>query len=165
MNHRKLLSVTSLFLCAVAAATAAAEDLAPRPQLTVEGARKVLEAAKAEARRLNAPGGTIAIVDDGGHLLLLERMAGTAPVTPPIAIGKARTAAVFRAPTDKFEQIIRNGRTPMLAIEGWTPMQGGIPIVVDGQIVGAVGVSGAASAPQDEEIAIAGAKALQGGGR
>jgi glc operon protein GlcG len=165
MNLKMLACVSSLLLPVAATVGIAGVDLDSRPRMTLEGARKVLEAAKAEARRVQAPGGTIAVVDDGGHLLLLERPDGTAPVTPPIAIGKARTAALFRSPTSKFEQIIRDGRTPMLAIEGWTPMQGGVPIVVDGQVVGAVGVSGAASAPQDEEIAIAGAKALQGGGR
>src|SRR6266545_2843251 len=76
-----------------------------------------------------------------------------------ISIGKARTAVLFKRPTKVFEDIIKNGRTAMVALPDslFTPLQGGIPIVVDGQIVGGVGVSGASSAQQDEELAIAGA--------
>jgi glc operon protein GlcG len=144
------------------AASADAQSLEHKPALTLEGATEVMAAAKAEAKRLNAPDGTIAIVDDGGHLILLERLDGTFPSTPPVATGKARTAAIFRTPTARFETIIRDGRTPMLNIEGFTPMQGGVPIVAAGHVVGGIGVSGAASAPQDEEIAIAGTKAAQG---
>jgi glc operon protein GlcG len=77
-----------------------------------------------------------------------------------ISIGKARTAALFRRPTKAFEDIINKGRTAMTTLNDFTPLQGGVPIVIDGQIVGAVGVSGAASAQQDEEIAVAGANAL-----
>jgi glc operon protein GlcG len=77
-----------------------------------------------------------------------------------ISIGKARTAALFRRPTKAFEDIINKGRTAMTTLNDFTPLQGGVPIVIDGQVVGAVGVSGAASAQQDEEIAVAGANAL-----
>jgi len=102
----------------------------------------------------------IAVVDDGGNLMYLERLDNTFAAGARISIGKARTAALFKKPTAAFEEIIRNGRTPMIALEDFTPLQGGIPIIVDGQIIGAVGVSGAASAEQDEELAIAGANAL-----
>ena len=135
------------------------------PSLTMADARMVLDAALDEADRLDAPGGTIAIVDDGGHLVLLHRIDGTAPATPPVAIGKARTAAMFRAPTARFEQIIGDGRTAMLNIDGFTPMQGGVPIVIDDHVVGGIGVSGAASAGQDEEIAIAGAVSVEEAGQ
>ncbi len=161
MKKRLMLALILTFLAAVAAA----EPVERKPTLGLDGAKAVMAAAKAEAVRLNAPGGTIAIVDAGGHLILLERLDGTVPATPPIATGKARTAAIFRAPTAKFENIVRQGRTPMMAIEGFTPMQGGIPIVVEGHVVGGIGVSGAASAPQDEEIAIAGGKATEAWGR
>src|SRR3954452_8656348 len=77
-----------------------------------------------------------------------------------ISIGKARTAVLFNKPTRFFEEIIKNGRTPMVALNDFTPLQGGVPIVVDGHTVGGIGVSGAASAAQDEELAIAGASAL-----
>ena len=136
----------------------AVQEKAPtKAYMNMAMAQKVLDGAISYAKKVKAPGGSIAIVDDGGHLILLHRMDGTMPATPPIAAGKARTAALFRMPTLKFEDITRGGRVSMLKIEGFMPMQGGIPIKVDGQVVGAIGVSGASSAPQDEEIAIAGA--------
>jgi glc operon protein GlcG len=129
--------------------------------LTLEGARQVIATAIGEARRLRAPGGVIAVVDDGGNLMALERLDGTFAAGANISIGKARTAAIFKRPTKAFEDIIKNGRTAMVALTDFTPLQGGIPLTVDGQIVGAVGVSGAASAQQDEEIALAGAAAAK----
>lgn len=131
--------------------------------LTLDGARQVIAAAIAEAKRLNAPGGAIAVVDDGGNLIAVERLDGTFAAGAMISVGKARTSAIFKRPTSLFEKIIREGRTPMVALNDFTPLQGGVPIEVDGQVVGAIGVSGAASAQQDEELAIAGAKALAGG--
>lgn len=130
--------------------------------LTLDGAKKVIEAAKAEAKKLNAPGGGIAVVDDGGNLMALERLDGTFAAGANISIGKARTSVLFKRPTKAFEDIIKNGRTAMVALPDsfFTPLQGGIPINVDGQIVGGVGVSGAASAQQDEELAIVGAAAI-----
>jgi uncharacterized protein GlcG (DUF336 family)/mannose-6-phosphate isomerase-like protein (cupin superfamily) len=131
--------------------------------LTLDGAKRVIEAAKAEANRLNAPGGVIAVVDDGGNLMALERLDGTFAAGANISIGKARTSVLFKRPTKAFEDIIKNGRTAMVALPDsfFTPLQGGIPININGQIVGGIGVSGAASAQQDEELAIAGAKALE----
>jgi glc operon protein GlcG len=101
----------------------------------------------------------IAVVDEGGNLMALERLDGTFAAGANISIGKARTAVLFKRPTKAFEDIIKNGRTAMVALPDafFTPLQGGIPIVIDGQIIGGVGVSGAASAQQDEELAIAGA--------
>jgi uncharacterized protein GlcG (DUF336 family) len=138
-------------------------QVAAKKTLTLAGARKVIEAAKAEAKRLNAPGGVIAVVDDGGNLMALERLDGTFAAGANISIGKARTAALFKKPTKFFEDIIKNGRTAMVALPDslFTPLQGGVPVLLDGQIVGAIGVSGAASAQQDEELAVAGANALQ----
>src|SRR5581483_3475043 len=107
----------------------------------------------------NAPGGVIAVVDEGGNLMALERLDGTFAAGANISIGKARTAVLFKRPTKAFEDIIKNGRTAMVALPDayFTPLQGGVPITVDGQIVGGVGVSGASSAQQDEELAMAGA--------
>src|SRR5437773_8236168 len=132
--------------------------------LTIDGARRVIAAAVAYAKKNNAPGGGIAVVDDGGNLMALERLDGTFAAGANISIGKARTAVLFKRPTKAFEDIIKNGRTAMVALPDslFTPLQGGVPIVVDGQIVGGVGVSGASSAQQDEELAIAGAKAMLG---
>jgi glc operon protein GlcG len=134
-------------------------QVADKKSLTLEGARKVIAGAVAYAKKNNAPGGVIAVVDDGGNLMALERLDGTFAAGANISIGKARTAVLFKRPTKAFEDIIKNGRTAMVALPDsfFTPLQGGIPIVVDGQIVGGVGVSGAASAQQDEELAIAGA--------
>ena len=127
--------------------------------LTIDGAKKVIAGAVAYAKKNNAPGGAIAVVDEGGNLVALERLDGTFAAAANISIGKARTAALFKRPTKMFEDTIKNGRTTLLALpdEYFTPLQGGIPIMINGQIVGAVGVSGAASAQQDEEMAIAGA--------
>jgi uncharacterized protein GlcG (DUF336 family)/mannose-6-phosphate isomerase-like protein (cupin superfamily) len=127
--------------------------------ITLEGARKVIAAAEAYAKQNNAPGGVIAVVDDGGSLMALERLDGTFAAGADISIGKARTAVMFKKPSKVFEDLINNGRTTMVALRDFTPLQGGIPIVVGGQIVGGVGVSGAASAQQDEELALAGAQA------
>ena len=128
--------------------------------LTLDGAKKVIAAAAAEAKSKNAPGGAIAVVDEGGNLIAVERLDNTFAAGANISIGKARTAALFKRPTKFFEDVINKGRTAMATLNDFTPLQGGIPIVVDGQIIGAVGVSGAASAQQDEELAAAGANAL-----
>jgi glc operon protein GlcG len=101
------------------------------------------------------------VVDDGGNLMALERLEGTFSAGPKISIGKARTAVLFKKPTKVFEDLINKGRTTMVALEDFTPLQGGIPIVVNGEIVGGIGVSGASSAQQDEEVAIAGAEAVK----
>jgi len=155
-----------MLMATVAALTAsgAQGQVVERKSLTLDGARQVIAAARGEAARLDAPGGVIAVVDEGGNLMALERLDGTFAAGASVSIGKARTAALFKRPTKTFEEIIRNGRTPMLALDDFTPLQGGVPITVDGQIVGAVGVSGAASATQDEELALAGAAALQASG-
>lgn len=126
--------------------------------LTLEGAKIVLAAAEAEARKYPV-GVVIAVVDDGGHLLLLTRLPNTQVASVEVGIGKARTAAIFRRPTKEFEEGIAKGRTASLVIPGATPLQGGIPLIIDGQVVGAIGVSGDTPA-RDEEIAKVGAAAL-----
>jgi glc operon protein GlcG len=142
-------------------ATAQAQQVENRKSLTLDGAKKVIAAAVAEARLKNAPGGVIAVVDEGGNLMALERLDGTFTAGANISIGKARTAVMFKRPTKFFEDIIRNGRTPMIALPDFTPLQGGVPIELDGRVIGGVGVSGAMSAQQDEELAIAGANAIR----
>jgi len=142
-----------------------AESVADKRGLTLEGAKKVIAATAAEAKKVNAPGGSIAVVDDGGNLLALERLDQTFAASANIAIGKARTAALFKKPTKVFEDVIKGGRTSMVTLGGdlqqFTPLQGGIPLEWEGKVVGAIGVSGAASAQQDEELAIVGAKSLE----
>src|SRR5712691_9669698 len=134
-----------------------------KKSLTIDGARKVIAAAVAYAKKNNAPGGVIAVVDEGGNLMALERLDGTFAAGANISIGKARTAVLFKRPTKAFEDIIKNGRTAMVALPDsfFTPLQGGIPIVVGAQIIGAVGVSGASTAQEDEELAIIAADAVK----
>jgi glc operon protein GlcG len=164
MMKALLKGMASAFVLTALAAIANAQVI-EKKTLSLDGARSVIEAAKAEAKRLGAPGGVIAVVDDGGNLMALERIDGTFAAGANISIGKARTAVLFKRPTKAFEDIIKNGRTAMVALPDsfFTPLQGGVPVTVDGQIVGGVGVSGAASAQQDEELAIAGASALPAG--
>ncbi len=126
--------------------------------ISLEGARKVVTEAVKYAKANNAPGGSIAVVDNGGNLVYLERLDGTFAASAEVAIQKAKTAAHFKAASKKLEDAVNNGRNALITV-GRTFLQGGIPIVYHGEIIGAVGVSGAASAAQDEEIAAAGAKA------
>ena len=141
---------------------AASAQTLDKKSITLEGARTVISGAKAFAKTAGAPGGVIAVVDDGGNLVALERLDGTFTAGANISVGKAKTAVMFKRPTKVFEDIIKNGRTSMVALPDFTPLQGGVPITVDGQIIGGVGVSGAASAQQDEELALAGAAMLGG---
>jgi glc operon protein GlcG len=157
MNFLKTIAVALFLLATTAAAQAQVSD---KKALTLEGAKKVIAAAVAEAKSKNAPGAAIAVVDDGGNLVAVERLDNTFAAGANISIGKARTAALFKRPTKAFEDIINKGRTTMVALPDFTPLQGGVPIIVDGQVIGAIGVSGAASAQQDEELASAGANAL-----
>jgi uncharacterized protein GlcG (DUF336 family) len=129
-----------------------------KKMLTLEGAKTVAAAAAAEARKGNE-GASIAIVDDGGNLMYLERIQPTFPMGATISTEKARTAALFQKPTKILEDAIVGGRTPLL--NAWSaPLNGGEPILVDGRIVGAIGVSGASSAARDAVIALAGVAAI-----
>jgi glc operon protein GlcG len=151
---------------AALASTTSAESVSDQRRLTLEGAKNVIAATVAEAKRVNAPGGSIAVVDEGGNLLALERLDQTFAASANIAIGKARTSALFKKPTKVFEDVIKGGRTSMVTLGGdlqnFTPLQGGIPLEWEGTVVGAIGVSGAASAQQDEELAVVGAQSLDG---
>jgi uncharacterized protein GlcG (DUF336 family) len=129
-----------------------------RSMLTLEDCRKISAAAEAEARKSNW-NVCIAIVDDGGHLLHLVRMDDATPANARIAVEKGRTAAETRRSTGMWEERVKGGRLAMLKMPGVTPIQGGLPIVVDGNCVGAVGVSGVQS-HEDEQIAKAGIAAL-----
>lgn len=137
----------------------AADSISVKHTLTLDGANQVIAGALALARERHA-GGAIAVVDDGGNLLALQRMDGTFAAGSEVSIGKARTAALFRKPTKAFEDSINNGRIALAAVHEMTPLQGGVPIMHEGHIVGAIGVSGAHSQQEDEEIALAGAGVL-----
>jgi glc operon protein GlcG len=134
-----------------------------KPVLTLEDTRAMAAAAEAEARA-NGWAVSIAIVDDGGHLLWLQRLDGAAPISAEIAPAKARTAALGRRETKVYEDMINGGRTSFLSAPVLTGMlEGGVPVVVQGQVVGAVGVSGVKST-EDAQIARAGIAALGQGG-
>mgnify|MGYP000983887755 FL=1 len=161
MNHglsllRQLLAVTLTLLSLAASAQT------PPPyglSISIEQAKKAMAAAEAEARKNNWQV-VISIVDTGGHLVMLQRLdAQNASVD--IATGKARTAVNFRRPTKALEDgLAANGSAlRILAVPGVTPLQGGLPIVVDGKIIGGIGVSGASEA-EDEECARAGLAAI-----
>lgn len=126
-------------------------------ELSLEAANKIMTACLQFAREQKAPGGAVAVVDAGGHLICLARLDHTFPAASEVAIHKANTAACFRAPSAKLENAINGGRQALITV-GHTFLQGGIPIVINGQVVGAVGVSGSASAQQDEDIAMAALK-------
>jgi len=126
--------------------------------LTLDDCRKISAAAEAEAKK-NSWTVCISIHDDGGHLLHLVRMDGATPANSRIAIEKGRTAAETRRSTAMWEDRVKGGRMAMLKMPGVTPVQGGLPIVVDGECIGAVGVSGVQS-HEDEQIAKAGIAAL-----
>ena len=140
---------------ALAAPSVPADALPTKEVLTLRVARSVADAAEAEALRRGATV-VIAVVDDAGHLLVLHRLDDTQVASVEVGIAKARTAAIFRRPSKVFEDQVRNGRISALALPGAAALQGGIPIVHRGRVVGAIGVSG--NTPQeDEDIAKVGA--------
>jgi glc operon protein GlcG len=133
--------------------------VAVKHTLTLDGAKQVAEAAMKFARD-NGATPSIAIVDDGGNLLYFARPEVSFAAGASVSIGKARTAAIFKKPTKDFEDTINKGRFTMTALPDFTPLQGGVPIIHADQVIGAIGVSGAKSAVQDEEVAKAGAAAV-----
>jgi glc operon protein GlcG len=120
----------------------------------------ILAAARAEAQKNNWAV-SIAVVDDGGHPLALERLDGCAPIGAYIATEKARTSALGRRESKGYEDMVNGGRSAFLSAPLLTSLEGGVPVIVDGQVIGAVGVSGV-KADQDAQIAKAGAESLNG---
>ncbi len=155
----------SIALAALTAAVLAASSSSLRAQaldkkvLSFSAARKMAAAAQ-EAARARKVEVVIVVVDDGGHIILLERMDGAQVASVNVGIGKARTAAIYRRPSKVFEDQIRNGRVAALALADATPLQGGVPVLLDGKVIGAIGVSGDSS-QIDEDIAIEGARAFK----
>src|SRR6266849_10126677 len=153
----KITRVLSLILALAIAASTAKAQLPTKRVLTLNVAKKIAAAAEAEAKKRGSTV-VIAVVDDGGYLLVLERLDDTQVASVEVGIAKARTAAIFRRPSKVFEDQVREGRVAALGLPGAAPLQGGIPIVVGGKVVGAIGVSG--NTPQeDEDIARAGGAA------
>jgi len=128
--------------------------------ITLELAKKAMAAAEAEAQKNNW-NVAIAIVDAGANLILFEKMDDTQLGSVNIAVGKARTAVNFKRPTKAIEDLVAGGRQVFLAVEGITPLQGGLPVMAEGKLIGAVGVSGVMSS-QDEQVAQAAVTVLQG---
>lgn len=132
--------------------------MAAKPILTLEDAKRVAVAAEAEARK-NEWRVTIAVVDDGGHLIYLQRSHDTQFGSVDTAIHKAHAAVAFQRPTKASEDAVASGRLIHLALPGVIPAEGGVPLLRDGMVVGGLGVSGVRSF-QDGQIAQAGASAL-----
>jgi glc operon protein GlcG len=129
-----------------------------KPYLTEADIKQILDACVAQAKR-NAWNVAIAIVDDGGHLLSFVRLDNTNAMSAAISIEKARTSAYGRRETKAYEEMINGGRTAFLSAPFQGQLEGGVPIVIDGHVIGAVGVSGVKSA-DDAQIAAAGANAI-----
>lgn len=128
--------------------------------LTLDDLKKIAAGSEAEAKKNNW-NVSIAICDDGGHLLFYQRLDGAAPISAHIAPQKARTAAIGRRNTKVYEDMVNGGRYSALSMPEATHLEGGVPIIVDGEVIGAVGVSGVKSS-EDAQIAEAGIKALLG---
>lgn len=162
MRIARLVTVVLAVTLCLGAASASAQ--APPPYgvpITLDQAKKALAGAEAEARKNNW-NVVIAIVDTGGHLVALQRMDNTQFGSVEVARQKAFSAAAFRRPTKAFEDALAGGGAGLriLRVEGASPLEGGLPIVVEGKVVGAIGVSGVTS-PQDAQIGKAGADAVK----
>jgi uncharacterized protein GlcG (DUF336 family) len=154
---KKLLSLIVLAVFAALSVNANAQ-LADKKVLTLEAAKKIAVAAEAEARKNNW-NVVIAVVDDGGHLVYLQRIDGTQTGSIDVAIGKARTSAAFKRPTKVFDELAKTRPSITSISPNAVLLEGGVPVMVGGQLVGAVGVSGVTS-QQDAQIAEAGIAAL-----
>jgi len=133
--------------------------LITKKALTLEAARQIAAAACEEAKR-NDWTMVICVVDDGAHLIYLERMDGTQIASVTVAQDKAATAVRFKRPTKVLEDAVAGGRLVVMKLGGATPIEGGLPIVVGGEVIGAIGVSGGTS-PQDGQVAAAGLAVLE----
>ncbi len=153
MKKILLLAVATVSITVVASA-----QIITQKNLSLAAAKKIVAEAVKYAQSVNAPGGAIAVVDAGGNLVYLERLDNTFAAASEVAAKKANTAALLQAPSSKLENSINSGRQALITV-GHTFLQGGVPILYDGVVVGAIGVSGSASAQQDEDIANAGVKA------
>jgi glc operon protein GlcG len=142
----------------LAASLTAQAQLVDKKALTLAEARKAVVAATAEAKA-NGWNVVIVVADDAGYPLTIDRLDNAQRPSVDIAIGKARTAALFKRPSAALEEAINKGRAALLSVDGQVFLQGGVPIVVNGEVIGAVGVSGV-RADQDEQVATAGAKAI-----
>jgi glc operon protein GlcG len=160
---RRLLSaigVVVLTFSAMSSAMSSAQQLPTRRTLTLDAAKRMADAALAEARKNNWLV-AVSVVDDGGNLILFQRMDGAKLIAIDISMRKAKTAVYFQGETKALEEeVTKGGRTALLAIEGFMPLQGGFPLMVEGKLVGGIGVSGV-TGEQDAQCAAAGVAALK----
>jgi uncharacterized protein GlcG (DUF336 family) len=161
MKTAKLSALILAVSVIVAAATAHAQAPPPYGPLSLDQAKKAMAAAEAEARKNNWPV-TIAIVDSGGNLVMMQRLDNTQFGSNEVARQKAHTAVAFKRPSKVFQDLIAQGggNLRLLKVDGLTPLEGAVPIIVNGQVVGAIGVSGVQS-QQDAQVAQAGADSLK----
>ena len=156
-------TIMLLFVLAALAGSTGARAQAVTPYgmpLGLDDAKKAAAAAEAEAKNITPIPYVIAIVDPSGQLIYFERMDNAQNGSVPVAIDKARSAALFRRPTKAFEDALGKGRTVILALRGAVPLEGGLPLVAGGKIVGAIGASGG-SGTQDGQVAKAGADTVK----
>lgn len=165
MTRQRLLSLAIgaalVFSAAAAGAQAPPPPPAYGPSITLEQAKKVMAGAEAESKKNNW-GMVITILDSGGNVVMMQRMDGTQFGSVEVARDKAWSAVAFRRPTKVFEDAVAQGgaNLRLLRLNGASPVEGGIPIMADGKIIGAIGVSGG-TAPQDGQVAKAGIDALK----
>lgn len=160
MRHISSIAGVAAALLVVLTAVGAAQQLPVKRVLTLDAAKRMASAAEAEAIK-NKWLVSIAVVDDGGNLLLFHRMDNAKLVAVDIAIRKAKTAVFFQGETKGLEEeVTKGGRTALLPIEGFMPLQGGFPITIENKVIGGIGVSGV-TGEQDAQCAAAGLKALR----
>jgi len=164
---KSIISLAILIVLSTVLSITAKAQLPTKQVLTLDTAKKIAAVAEADARKRGATV-VIAVVDDGGYLLVLERLDDAQVASVDVGIAKAKTAAIFRRPSGVFEDQVKNGRIAALALPGAVALKGGVPIIIDGKVIGAVGVSG--NSPQeDEDIAKVGADsamaAIKGGSK
>ena len=161
MKSRAMMTMIFGVVFCILAPRAAMAQAMPNPYgqgISVETARKVAAAAIAEGKK-NGWFVSVAVVDTAGDLVFFERMDNAMSASVVVSQEKARTSARFKRPTKAFEDVLAGGRQAILGLPGVTPVEGGVPLIIDGKIVGAVGVNGASS-PQDSQCAQAGADTL-----
>lgn len=166
MITKRLVSLAIAFMIALGAGVASAQTPPPPPPaygapITLEQAKKVMAGAEAEAKKNNW-GMAIIILDTGGHAVMMQRLDGTQLGSIDVAKDKAWSAVAFRRPTKAFEDAVSQGgaNLRLLRLTGASPIEGGIPLMADGKIIGSIGVSGG-TAPQDGQVAKAGVDALK----
>lgn len=158
MTRLRWIALALAALLAVGARPARAQLLDAKV-ISHDAARRMMDAAEAEARR-NGWNVSVSIVDASGELIMFHRMDEAAPSSVIISQGKARTAARFRRPTKALDSSLASGRLAILGFEGVVPVEGGVPVTANGKVIGAVGVSGATSA-QDAQVARAATAVLE----